>query len=120
MEKKQTKSKLTLDEYTKLGAKVRLLTTLGNDVWVDVGHLLKASDLQRLRRALSMLDSISNSLVVDWFNNRSKLTENTDFPTYDYEKVFWGDTNNLCGGTPVDTYMHKLIKETAESLLQNE
>ena len=120
MEKRQTKTKLTLDEYTKLGAKMRLLTTLGTQMWVDVGHLLKASDLQRLKRALSMLDGVSNSLAVDWFNNRSKLTENTDFPTYDHEKVFWGNTNNLCGGTPVDTYMNKLIKETAESLVQSE
>lgn len=118
MEKKQTKSKLTLDEYTKLGAKVRLLTTLGTKMWVDVGHLLKASDLQRLRRALSMLDSISSSLAVNWFDNRSKLTENTDFPTYDYESVFWGDTDRHYG-TPVDAYMNKLIREVAEPLLPN-
>ena len=118
MEKKQTKSKLTLDEYTKLGAKVRLLTTLGTKMWVDVGHLLKASDSQRLKRALSMLDSISSSLAVNWFDNRSKLTENTDFPTYDYESVFWGDTDNHYG-TPVDAYMNKLINEVAELLLPN-
>lgn len=118
MEKKQTKPKLTLYEYTKLGAKVRLLTTLGNKMWGDVGHLLKASDLQRLRRALSMLDSVSNSLAVDWFDNHSKLTENTDFPTYDYEHVFWGDTDRHYG-TPVDAYMNKLINEVAKPLLLN-
>ena len=102
------KDERTMEKYMKAGAEMRLFKTLGTRVFADVGNLIKASDRQKLTRALSIIDEICSNAENNMFRDHPQLT-------HEYTKVFYGATDNP-PTNQVDEQILRLAKETSDAI----
>ena len=104
------KNRRTVDTYKKVGAKMRLLKTLGTKVAVEISQVLSASDTEKLLRALEKIDEVCSKAEDNMFRDHPELPD-------EHVDVFYGSVDKE-PRNEIDEEIIRMAREAADGVFK--